>query len=319
MTTVISGRSCRGVALITVLLVLAVATVLAVTMSVQQQVSIHRTENILHSNQAWQYVLGLEKWAIAVLEQDLETNKTDSLLDKWNQGIPETDVPNGIIQAKILDLQGFFNLNNLVTNGKVSEVDLQRFSRLLQIQGLDQNIANAVLDWIDEDSDSRFPGGAEDVIYMDKTEPYRTANGYFTDKSELLLVNGIDAVAYQKLAPHVVALPEYTPLNVNTATEMNLRLLLDDMSSAKASILVGERQQDVIENLTEWLKHDVFAGSEITKSGLATSSEYFLVEGAVQINNRRIRHKSKVVRPIGQTAAQQAMVIQRMQKGLFDG
>lgn len=323
MITSRRGKACKGVALITVLLVLAVATVLAVSMSVQQQVSIHRTENILYSNQAWQYVLGLEKWAIAVLEQDLKSNNTDSLLDKWNKGIPETEVPNGKIQARILDLQGFFNLNNLVTNGKVSEVDLQRFSRLLEIQGLDQNIANAVLDWIDEDSDSRFPGGAEDVIYMDKPEPYRSANGYFTDKSELMLVDGIDALVYQKLAPHVVALPAYTPLNVNTATEMNLRLLLDDTSSGRAAILIGERQQAVIENLTEWLKHDVFAGSEISTSGLATSSDYFLVEGAVQINNRRIRHKSKVVRPAnrptGQPASQQAMVIQRMQKGLFDG
>jgi len=201
----------------------------------------------------------------------------------------------------------------------VSEVDLQRFSLLLEIQGLDRNIANAVLDWIDEDSDSRFPGGAEDVIYMAKSEPYRSANGYFTDKSELMLVNGIDKEVYQKLAPHVVALPENTPLNVNTATEMNLRLLLDDMSSAKASILVAERQQAVIENLTEWLKHDVFAGSEISTSGLATNSEYFLVEGAVQISNRRIRHKSKVVRPASQPGGQQAMVFQRKQKGLFDG
>jgi len=311
----IKAKSCGGVALITVLLVLAVSTVLAVTMAVQQQVSIHRTENILHANQAWQYVLGLEKWAIAVLEQDLKSNKTDSLLDNWNKGIPETDVPNGKIQAAIVDLQGLFNLNNLIINGKVSEVDVQRFKRLLEVQGLDQNISNAVLDWIDEDSDSRFPGGAEDVVYMDKPQPYRAANGFFTDKSELMLVNGIDALSYQKLAPHVVALPEYTPLNVNTATEMNLRLLLDDMLSAKASILIGERQQDVIENLTEWLKHDVFAGSEITKSGLGTSSDFFLVEGAVQIGNRRIRHKSKVVRPAGK----QAMVIQRMQKGLFDG
>jgi len=331
MITVIRGRPCKGVALITVLLVLAVATVLAVTMSVQQQISIHRTENILYSNQAWQYVLGLEKWAIAVLEQDLKTNNTDSLLDKWNQGIPETEVTNGIIQAKILDLQGFFNLNNLIINGEVSEVDLQRFSRLLEIQGLDQNIANAVLDWIDKDTDSRFPGGAEDVIYMTRPEPYRSANGYFTDKSELMLVEGIDVEVYQKLAPHVVALPAYTPLNVNTATEMNLRLLLDDTSSARAAILIGERQQAVIENLNEWLKHDVFAGSEISTSGLATSSEYFLVEGAVQISNRRIRHKSKILRPANwptsqppgqpaaQPAAQQAMVIQRMQKGLFDG
>lgn len=52
-----------GVALITAMLVVALASVAAVAMTSRQQLDIRRTGNILHADQAYLYALGGELWA----------------------------------------------------------------------------------------------------------------------------------------------------------------------------------------------------------------------------------------------------------------
>ena len=48
-----AGR-CRGVALLTALLVVALVTVAAVAMVARQSLDIHRTANVLDADRAWQ-------------------------------------------------------------------------------------------------------------------------------------------------------------------------------------------------------------------------------------------------------------------------
>ena len=45
----------KGVALITVMLILALATILAVSMSTRQQLDIHRSANVFNFEQAYMY------------------------------------------------------------------------------------------------------------------------------------------------------------------------------------------------------------------------------------------------------------------------
>ena len=59
----------QGVALITALLVVAIAAVAAVSMASRQQLDIRRTGGLLHGEQAWAYVNGAETWARAVLRR----------------------------------------------------------------------------------------------------------------------------------------------------------------------------------------------------------------------------------------------------------
>lgn len=76
----------KGVALITVMLILSLATILAVSMTSRQQLDIHRSANIFNFEQAFQYVLGAELWAKQILKRDREDNKTDSFKDDWEIG-----------------------------------------------------------------------------------------------------------------------------------------------------------------------------------------------------------------------------------------
>ena len=86
-----------------------------------------------------------------------------------------------------------------------------QLSALFRALDLDLGPVQAILDWIDQDSETRYPNGAEDEYYTGLEVPYRTANGPFATMRELLLVRGITTEIYEKLSPHIHILPQETP------------------------------------------------------------------------------------------------------------
>jgi len=163
---------------------------------------------------------GALHWASVALLEDAAQNSIDHLGEVWAQRLPTLPVDGGAISVSIEDAQGRFNLNNLVQNNARSQPDFEVFWRLLQTLRLDPNLANAVVDWIDPNSDVSSPGGAEDIDYLNLKTPYRAANQPLASVDELRLVRGFDAKTLQTLLPFVTALPPAagrTPINVNTA------------------------------------------------------------------------------------------------------
>lgn len=61
---------------------------------------------------------------------------------------------------------------------------------LMSLPGMDESIADAILDWIDEDTEPR-PFGCEDEYYATLPSPYTAANGPLQSVEELLLVRGV--------------------------------------------------------------------------------------------------------------------------------
>ena len=70
------------------------------------------------------------------------------------------------------------------------------------------------------------------------TPPYFAANTAVTTPSELMAVQGFDREAYTALAPYVAALPRGTEVNVNTASNVVLASLSDDISLSLADSLI---------------------------------------------------------------------------------
>ena len=62
-------RGQRGVALVTALLVVSLATVAAVAMAMRQQIDVRRTANLLHGEQAYAYAVAAESWARVILRR----------------------------------------------------------------------------------------------------------------------------------------------------------------------------------------------------------------------------------------------------------
>lgn len=284
----------QGVALIMVLLILAIASVALVSMSTSRQLDNRRTENLLRSTQAFEYVYSLESWAAKILHDELLENQQDGFDDSWSNPLPETDIPGGTIKAQISDLQGRFNLNNLLVDEKPSDLDKQRFKRLLVSLNIKPNRVDAILDWMDADSDIRYPDGAEDETYFQETSPYRSSNRLFADVSELRLIHGITQEDYDKLRPYVYVDSGYATINVNTASPLLLRSLADDLSEKDTELLIRAIKHKPFKTLETFLQQDVVRG--INKQGLSVSSHNFLLSGAIQVGKIFLQFDSQLKR-----------------------
>jgi len=221
----------RGVAIITAMLVIALGTITMVAIMSSQQLDMQRERNEGLIQQARALGISGERFAAALLYRDVQAeqrNNSDSLDDDWAQTIPPVPIDNASIQGCVVDMQGRFNLNNLVNaDGEVQPVYVDQFRRLLQAVNIDPGIADAVLDWVDSDINFTNPGGAEDDYYTGLEVGYLAANAPFVSVSELQLVKGFnsaieeEAENYELLLPHIAALPISagpTAVNVNTAT-----------------------------------------------------------------------------------------------------
>ena len=71
----------RGVALLTVMLIVAMVSIAIVGMTSRQQIDIRRTEGMLRHSQATQYLQGIEAWMPHLLKADREDNEVDHLDD----------------------------------------------------------------------------------------------------------------------------------------------------------------------------------------------------------------------------------------------
>lgn len=285
----------RGIALITVLLVLAVVSVALVSMSTGRQFDIRRTETQLRSAQAWEYAHSLESWAVARLQEDFSKNKFDGDKDLWAKPVKNQTVPGGYINGGITELQGRLNLNNLLSEGKPSDEDVQRFKRLFTYLNLKPELVDGIIDWIDEDQDIRYPDGAEDETYTALDPPYRAPNKLFADVAELLKVQGIGEKAYRKLLPYIYVADKREKLNINTASAMVLRCLGDDISKDKSESMFRANGKP-FESVDDFLKDEALNGITLNKDSLTIASQYFLLSGYVVMGNQELSFQSHMVR-----------------------
>lgn len=91
----------------------------------------------------------------------------------------------------------------------------------LESMGLAGEEADALLDWIDIDSDLS-PEGAEADYYQSLTPVYKPRDGFLSALREVLAVKGGQEI-YQKIAPYCTVFGKY---NINTLSEKNLENLL---------------------------------------------------------------------------------------------
>ncbi|MEZ5593960.1 MAG: type II secretion system minor pseudopilin GspK [Gammaproteobacteria bacterium] len=297
----------NGVALLTVLLVLALASVTAVQLAELQQFSVRRSELLLHRQQAKHYLLGAERWAQSILRRDRDNNDTDHEDEDWARTPPVLPVTGGYVSGRLNDLQGRFNLNNLLTaDNTIDERQLQIFSRLLEQLELPTGIASAVADWLDEDSQLRFPDGAEDSDYLLANPPYMAANQRFADPSELRLVKGVSSEVYTILQPFVCALPRQVAINVNTAPAELLAALDPTLDSATAQRLVEDRKQQEFNSVEEFIIATRIPEPLFRPEEIAVGSDFFLLNATAEIGSAQAQLHS-----ILQRSEQQDTVISR--------
>ena len=277
----------RGVALITVLLVMVIA-IAAVTHAVtRNRLAISRTSAILANTQLAEFVHGAEAWAIIALEKDFQedaaaTSSSDNPSEPWAQRLVEFNPDNGKIRIQIKDLQSCFNVNNLTLGraggrGAEASEDATLLRNLVRNVGANADVALAIEDWLDP-GDTPLGSGTEDNGYLGMEEAYRTPDTLITDVSELRAVQGMDAESWHKLAPELCALPEAgTRINVNTASQPLLEALFP---GANIGGLVNQREAG-----TPFVQASDLAAFGVTGSAanIDFNSAYFVAHIAVQL------------------------------------
>lgn len=232
------GRSDNreGMALLTVLLLVAVMSVIAVAVLDDVRFSVRRTTNAETQAQAQWYASGAEALARRQVARLLTLGPARTPLEpEWNGRRLAFPIDGGSISAVVTDGQACFNLNSLVEGfGEdltARPLGAAQFLALGRAVGAPDSrmhaAADALTDWLDADS-AALPLGAEDGAYAGLATPYRTGGVLLAEVSELRAVKGVDADLYRRLRPWVCALPtsQLSPLNVNTLTPEQAPLLV---------------------------------------------------------------------------------------------
>ena len=240
-------RRQSGVALITALLIVALATATAVAVSLRSSLRLRGAENAQAYVQAVQTAragIDFARWA---LRQDQVSDSRsgtpiDALTEPWAQSLPPFPVEGGSVAGAIHDAQGAINLNNLGLStgsgaGSHSPIDLLILQALLAQNNLDPALANALADFVDPDSEVTLPGGAEDVDYLALNPARRAANRPLENVDELIQVRGFTPAAVAALRPYVCALPVHTPVNINTAPAAVIAALFQVSASDAEALL----------------------------------------------------------------------------------
>ncbi|NJN46417.1 MAG: type II secretion system minor pseudopilin GspK [Candidatus Competibacteraceae bacterium] len=311
----------QGVALLTALLIVFLASLIATELAWLQQLAIRRSGLLQHQQQARLYTLGAEQWAMTLLARDASNSDTDHPGEDWAVLPPAFPVQGGSITGRIEDLQGRFNINNLLiastspsdspttdnadqeqnddargsanpnndvdVGRNIDPAQFQALQRLLETLDLETDIAQAIADWLDPDQETLFPDGAEDGIYTNRDPAYLTADRPLTSISELRLIAGVDRETYDALAPYICALPPGSALNVNTVLAPVLAAASDGMSLDKAEDRIKERNKQGYDSVDAFLTNIQFGNQGLTRDKLAVSSRFFLLTAEANVGEGR--------------------------------
>ncbi|HWG76720.1 MAG TPA: type II secretion system minor pseudopilin GspK [Steroidobacteraceae bacterium] len=247
----------RGIALITAIVLVAIATVLATSIGFAAVMAARRASATFGADQALLAAEGAEDMAGYVLWQSgAITGNGDWPGQVWAQPYgPYPLAPDVTLQfAQIDDEQGKFNLNDLAAGGKTDGEAVQEFRRLLQLVGLEPKWASLMADWIDGDNMPNDPDGAEDSVYLGQTPPYRPPNMPVTSISELMALPGFGRDRYNRIAPYISALPPPTKINLCTAAGVVLDALSgkDEYGTASSTLSELRSQGDCHPSITEF-------------------------------------------------------------------
>jgi general secretion pathway protein K len=205
----------RGSALLSVLVVLSLAAVMAVGVAHRQAADVGQGAQFARAVQAWHVALGAENY----------------VRQQWLDGVAVTAGPLGFsewpeemgVALEIDDVQARFNLNSLAQSRKGPS---QFFIALLERSGVERAAAEQVAAKLREQAkqaEAQLSREAADAsLQQPSPEGLGACSGvvFMADASQLLAY-GLSPQHYAAIAPHVIALPD-TCVTVGKATAERL-------------------------------------------------------------------------------------------------
>ncbi len=235
----------EGFILITVLLVIALLFPLVLAFNSRVQLNLLQAANFRNSIQALRMAHAGIEGAQGILKSDDATY--DSRRDTWGMEFPPLAAGDGILRVSILDEDGKIPVNQLVgTNGNDVNKDLdKRLRALITNLGGKPEIVDALIDWIDADSEVSGSQGAEEEYY--KERGYHCKNGPIDSVDELLMIRGFDRtlVVEGKLRDYLTIAMTDGKININTSPLPVLHAMLGTQTVSLATPLSEGDIEDI--------------------------------------------------------------------------
>lgn len=274
------ARRSQGAALIAALLTVALATLLASQLITAQSAALRNFTGRQDLAQARWLARGAVDWARAILTEDARTSRIDHAGEAWAIRVPpiplksgsNQDISEGELSGEIDELDGRFNLNRLLRAGPADRTQLDVFVRLLVLLGTSTSeaeaLAQALADFIDSDTETA-DGAAESTRY-----------GAVLDNQPLLGVGtlrrvpGFSPALVARLQPFVSALPQRSPVNLNTAPAEVLAAEMPALGLALAQRVVAERDRAPFRDAADF---NARVPGATAGPGFGVASSHFLV------------------------------------------
>jgi len=283
----------RGAALATVLVMISVMSMLAITIVESARFGIQRTANQEQMDQSRWYLLGAEAYATSRINEYVQhANKSSLDTSEWFGQTLTLPLDQGAMQISVWDGDNCFNLNGVVDqaeNGPViaSEGGQARMARLLELQSVldGRSLAVSLSDWIDTDTMPGL-GGAEDDAYGGSSAVWLPANRLMADPSELRFVKGFDASVISRIAPLVCARPMagQNAVSINTLRVDQAALLSmivgRDLPLSAAERIIRERPKGGWTSVDQFLAHpNLFAIplSDATRAMFVLTPRWYVI------------------------------------------
>jgi general secretion pathway protein K len=243
-----STKRQRGIAIVTALLVVALAATLVASVLWRELVSVRDVENQRLSVESMWIERSAVEWARATLVTQSTTSNVAYVGQPWSSPVQDVrladllpreavavngELANAYISGEVEDAQARFNLLDLVWRSgpsapwQINGDGVEAYRRLLGELSLDPALAQLTASYILR-SFSNGNGSGDWPMQL-------------VSEQDLARVPGYDATAVKSLAQFVTILPEYTVINANTAAEPALVAAIPTLSANQAHMLVERR------------------------------------------------------------------------------
>jgi general secretion pathway protein K len=284
----------RGVAILTAVVLVAMATVIAAALTYSKVMTAQRATATFSLDDALQAAMAAEALAALALEDSAKRNASETVPSQpWAQpfGPVEIEQTQIYVQGQLEDISGRFNLNNLVRFDSAANVFIEDpdqvkvFKQLLADLDLEDKWADLMVDWIDSDIAPNGPQGAEDTLYLTQDPAYRPPNTFITSVGDLLALPGFGPERFAKLAPFVTAIPSGTRVNVCTAKGAVLDAVrADGQNEYRSNDPTSQRTKDCFPSQSAYLAGIVDPNEKSKVEGrVRTTSDWFRLRSVVRI------------------------------------
>lgn len=285
----------RGMILVVVLMLLGVIAGLSVGLITAENMSIKKMQSITRQSLGEGYLKGAELWADNSLRQALY-DKNNVNLRQFPKVMPPPSpkIPDVDIQATLYDAQGqFYNINNL-SNAENIDGFKSFVKQLMQNAG--NNTASGSSETVDKFCDEiafwitdNTAGSAfRDSYYLNLPQPYRVAHQLLVSLKELSGIQYYDKTLFQMLAPYLIALPEVTPININTVNPKSSPILMTlkagiDLNMAQQVVMAKSRlPSGEFETTYQFLSQSDIKPFAIPDAKISLQSQFFLLETRIK-------------------------------------